>query len=163
MMPGPTGGDGVEPRRLRCRTVALGGFQQMNYVRELAPLVVEERIGSREETPAATSSEMLLAALGSCLGARIHANATAANIEVRSLELEVTADAAASTMWEPLGTQPGPVGFESIQVAVHIDADASPNALRKLIAHALLWSPVANTIHDPVHIDVALGRTLAES
>ena len=54
---------------------------------------------------------------------------------------------------------PGSVGFEAIRVSVHMQADASSEALRALIAHAVLWSPVANTIHDPVHLDVVLGRT----
>ncbi len=144
---------------VRCRTVALGGFKQLNYVRKLEPLTMEERFGPPEEAPIATPPETMLAALGSCLGARIQANAASASIIVRSLELEMEMDLAASTMWEPPGTSPNPVGFESIRVAVHMDADSSPEALRALIAHALLWSPIANTLHDPVHLDVTLGRT----
>jgi hypothetical protein len=40
---------------------------------------------------------------------------------------------------------------------VHIRADATLDALRAIVAHAVLWSPVASTLHDPVHLDVALG------
>jgi hypothetical protein len=50
-----------------------------------------------------------------------------------------------------------PVGFRAIRVAVHIDADASPEAIRALVAHAVLWSPIANTLHDPVNLDVTVA------
>ncbi len=145
------------PVVLRCRTVAAGGFKQLNYVRGLPPLRVEERFGPPDEMPVATPSELLLAALGSCLGAHIHANAAAGNIAVHSLQLDVEADVAASPMWKKPGGAPGPIGFEAIRITVHMAADAPPEALRAMIAHALLWSPVANTLHDPVHLDVALA------
>lgn len=141
---------------LRCRTVAAGGFRQLNYVRDLPPLLVEERFGPPDDVPVATPAETLLAALGSCLSAHIRANAASGSIVVHRLELNVEADAAASPMWDPLGQPPGPVGFEAIRVAVRMEAAASPEALKALVAHAVLWSPVANTLHGPVHLDVAL-------
>ena len=131
----------------------------MNYVRSLPALQIEERFGPVDEVPAATPSETLLAALGSCLSARVHANAASGNILVHGLEIEVEADIMPNSMWGPHGREPGPVGFETIRVAVHIQADATPDVLRALIGHALLWSPVANTLHGPVHLDIALGRT----
>jgi uncharacterized OsmC-like protein len=144
---------------LRCRTIATAGFKQMNYVRDLPPLPVEEQFGPLHGVPVATPSETLLAALGSCLSARIHANAALASIVVHSLELDLEVDVVTSSMWDPPGGTPKAVGFEAIRVEVHMSADTSPAALRALIEHAVLWSPVANTIHDPVHIDVTLGRT----
>ena len=150
------------PATLRCRTVAAGGFKQLNYVRALPPLPVEEHFGPPNEAPAVTPSEMLLAAFGSCLSAHIHANAASGSIAVRSLELDVEAEVARSPMWDARVPDPGAMGFETIRVAVRMDADASPEALRALIAHAVLWSPVANTLHGPVNLDVALvGAALA--
>ena len=143
-------------RTLRCRTVAAGRFTQMNYVRDLPPLLVEGRFGPPGDMPAATPSEALLAALGSCLSAHIHADAASGNIAVPGLELEVEAAGAASPRWDPRGGEPGPVGFESIRVSVHIQADAPLATLRALVAHALLWSPVGNTLHGPVNLDVAV-------
>ena len=149
------------PATLRCRTVAAGGFKQINHVRGLPPLPVEERFGPPDEAPAATPSEILLAAFGSCLSAHIHANAASGGIVVRSLELDVEADLAASSMWDARGQPPSVMGFEAIRVAVRMEADASPDALRALIAHAVLWSPVANTLHGPVDLDVALAAVAA--
>lgn len=150
-------------RTLRCHTVATGGFKQLNYVRGLPPLSVEERFGPPEDAPVTTPSETLLAALGSCLSAHIHADAASSSIVVHSLELYVEADVAASPMWDQLGRQPGPVGIEAIRVAVRMEADAAPETLRALVAHAVLWSPVANTLHGPVHLDVALTMPAAVS
>jgi uncharacterized OsmC-like protein len=151
----------VQPARaqLRCRTVAAGGFKELNYVRDLPPLIVEVRLGPPDATPAATPSETLLAALGSCLSARIQANAILGSILVHSLEVDLEADILTSPMWDLAGQAPGPLGFEMIRVAVHIQADASAEALRALVAHAVLWSPVANIIHGPVHLDVILDST----
>jgi uncharacterized OsmC-like protein len=149
------------PPALRCRTVAAGGFKQFNYVRDLPPLTVEERFGPPAEALVATPSETLLAALGSCLSAHIHANAALASIVVHSLELDLEAESAASSLWGPRDRPPKPIGFETIRVAVRIQADASPEALSALVAHAVLWSPVANTIHDQVHLEVIVGETVS--
>ncbi len=142
---------------LRCRTIATGSYKQANLIRTLPPLMVEERFGPPGDSPAATPSETLLAALGSCLSAHIHANAASGNVLVHSLEVEVEADLATNPKWLT-GQAPGPVGFEVIRIAVHMQADAPPEALRALVADALLWSPVANTLHDPVHLDVTLAE-----
>ena len=131
----------------------------MNYVRDLAPLTIEERFGPPTNYSAATPSETMLAALGSCLSARIHANAASGNIAVHSLELELEVDVMTGSMWDPPGHAPRSVGFEAIRVLVHMRADGSTEALHALIAHAVLWSPVANTIHDPVHLEVMLADT----
>ncbi len=143
-------------RTRRGRTVAAGRFTHMNYMRDLPPLPVEAAFGTSDDPPVATPSEALLAALGSCLSAHIHADAASGNIAVHGLELEVEADVAASPMWDPRGQGPGAVGFETIRVSVHIRADAPIETLRALVAHAVLWSPVGNTLHDPVDLDVTV-------
>src|SRR4051795_8595319 len=105
-------GAAVPPQRtLHCRTVAAGGFQNLNYVRRLPPIQVEERLGLAIDGVAATPSEILLAALGSCLAARIHADAMAGNIPTQSLAIEIEAEVATSPMWAPAGREPGPVGL----------------------------------------------------
>lgn len=143
-------------RTLRCRTASEAGFRHRNHIRDLPPLVVEERLGATGEAAVASPSEALLAALGSCLGARIHANAAAGSIHIDSLELHVEVDVGANPLWDPPGERARAVGFEAIRVAVHIESDASPEAARALVAHAVLWSPIANTLHDPVHLDVSV-------
>ena len=92
---------------------------------------------------------------------RIRANATIGNIDVANLVVEVEADLAVSPLWGNAGHEPNPVGFETIQVRVHMDADAPEAALRALIQHAMIWSPVANTLHAPIHLDVSLVPKIA--
>lgn len=152
----PSGSSGA-PARLRCRTVAAGGFKNLNYVRDLDPIPVEERLGPPDRAPVATPFETLLAALGSCLASRIHANATLGNITVQALELELDADVATSSMWRTDSDVPGPLGLDAIRIRVHLQADAAPAEPQSLIANALMLSPVANTLHGPVDLDVALA------
>ena len=101
-------------------------------------------------------STLLMATLGSCLLERIRANAAIGNIDIANLMLEIEADLAVSPLWGNAGQEPSPVGFEAIQVRVHMDADAPAAALQALIKHAMIWSPVANTLHAPIHLDVSL-------
>ena len=37
-----------------------------------------------------------------------------------------------------------------------MDADAPEAALQTLVQHAMIWSPVANTLHAPIHLDMTL-------
>ena len=149
-------------RTFKCRTVARGRFSQLNYIRDLPPQRVMEdepsgRAGeSLGETTAPNASEALLAALGSCLAVGIHANAVAQNLTVRSLELDVEADINTTSVWGAGDVSPKAIGFETIRVLVRLDADAPRARLAALIEHATLWSPVANTLHNPVHLDVEL-------
>jgi len=145
-------------RTLRCRTVADGHLRQMNYVRDLKPYAIEERIGPGREDAAPTPSEALLAALGSCLSVGIHANAVARFIPIRTLHLDLEADLDSTGAWGVAGVAPCRIGFEAVRITVHIDADASHEVLKELVAHVVLWSPAANTIHDPVHLDVVVTR-----
>src|ERR1700694_5296122 len=81
-----------ERKTLRCRTVTSGALTQLNWVRDLPPLRVEEWIGPTHASPTMTPSEILLVALGSCLSARIHANAASGSIVVRSLASDVAVE-----------------------------------------------------------------------
>ncbi|WP_428391767.1 OsmC family protein [Lichenicoccus sp.] len=142
---------------VQCRTVASGGSTNLNYVRDLAPIQVEERLGPPDKAPVATPFETLLAALGSCLASRIQANATLGNILVRELELVLDADIVTSSMWRAAIDVPRIPGLDAIRIKVHMDADASASELKTLIANSLMLSPVANVLHGPVDLDVALA------
>jgi hypothetical protein len=78
---------------------------------------------------------------------------------VRSLESDVQADVVTSPVWNAPGRVPQPVGFAAIRVSVYIEANTPAEALRASVAHAVPWSPVANTLDGPVHLDAALGGT----
>jgi uncharacterized OsmC-like protein len=151
----------IEPavtRTLRCRTVARGRLHQLNYIRDLPPQPVmeHEAEGLLGEATAPNASEALLAAFGSCLATGIHAGALAQRIPIRALELELEADISITAVWGPGDLHPKTIGFEIVRVSVRLDADAPREVLAALVRHATLWSPVANTLHNPVHLDVTL-------
>lgn len=159
----PKGGDRAgavrNVRTLACRTVATARLQQRHHIRDLPPIgsgagsPASETLLAEEEEP--HPSEMLLAALGACVTAGIQANAVARGIPLRKLEVHSRGEVDPSSLWGG-DRRPHPLGFESISIEVHVEADAPRDALRRLVDHAVLWSPVANTLHDPVHLDVAL-------
>jgi len=145
-------------RTLRCRTVTGDALQPLNYIRNLPPYALEGRLAPADDDAAPTPCEALLAALGSCLSIAIRANAVARVIAIKSLALDVEADCDTSAVWGVVGADgPKPVGFEAVRVTVRVEADAPRDVLRALVTNAVLWSPVANTVHDPVHLDVVLG------
>ena len=151
--------DPTATRTLRCRTVAHGQFQQLNFIRDLPPQPVMEPEpgGLLAEATAPNASEALLAAFGSCLAVGIHANAVAQRIPIRRLELELAADINTTAVWGAGDLQPKTIGFETVRVLVKLDADSPRATLEALVRHATLWSPVANTLHNPVHLDVVLA------
>jgi uncharacterized OsmC-like protein len=145
-------------RVVRCRTVAKGRFHQLNYIRDLPPAqpITDGKADNLLwDDFSASALEGLLAALGSCLAMGIHATAVARRIPIRRLELELEADIS-SAEWGSIGTEPAAVGFETVRVSVQLDAEATHESLAALVKHATLWSPVANTLHNPVHLDVHL-------
>jgi uncharacterized OsmC-like protein len=146
---------------LRCRTVVVGHSQHQTYIRDVPPQPMKEAAtgGLLTDASALSASEALLAAFGSCLAMGIHAHAAAKRIAIRSLELHLEADMDGRSGWVPGGLQAGPLGFENVRVSVQLDADAPRAVLAALVSHATLWSPVANTLHNPVHLDVALTDT----
>jgi uncharacterized OsmC-like protein len=152
-------------RTLRCRTVAKGRLSQLNYIRDLQPQAVSEVEPENlsGETSAPNASEALLAAFGSCLAIGIHANAVARGIIILALELELAADINTSAVWGAGNLTPHIIGFETIRVLVKLEAVAPRAMLEELVRHATLWSPVANTLHNPVHLDVTLAPALAHA
>ena len=152
----------VGTMRLACRTVATARLRQRHHIRDLEPFgsgagaidpAASETLLGEDEEP--HPSEMLLAALGACLTVSVQANAVARGIPLRKLEIHVSGDIEASALW---ATGPGrvrPLGFQSISVDVLIEADVPQGALKALVNYAVLWSPVANTLHDPVDLMVS--------
>ena len=143
-------------RTLACRTVATARLRQRHHIRDLEPFgsgagsaELDTLLGEDEEPH---PSEMLLAALGACLTASIQAHAGGRGIPLRKLAVHTKGDVEASALWATGPKRARPLGFQSITVDVLIEADVPQDALKSLVDHAVLWSPVANTLHDPVDL-----------
>jgi uncharacterized OsmC-like protein len=143
---------------LKAKTVCEGQFRNMTYVRDLAPMLIDEPPHLLGEDNAPNPSEAVLACLGACLSVGVHANATARGITLSKLELELEGDINVTAVWGVGDVDPAKaLGFTDVRVKIHLDGDASREDLEKLVEHANVWSPVANTLRNPVNVDVALG------
>jgi len=143
-------------RTVRCRTVAEGRrFRHLNYVRNLPAHVVDEPPVLLGDDTAPNPSEALLAALGTCVAVGLQANAVARGFGVRHIAVELEADINVTSVWGTGDLAPKPVGFEAIRLRVELDLDgATEEEKAELIRHAAQWSPVLNTIRQPVAVAV---------
>lgn len=144
-------------KTLKCKTVAEGRFRHLNFVRSLPPYIVDEPPALLGDDTAPNPSEASLAALGSCLAVGIHANAVAQGITVFKLEIELEGDLNITAVWGTGDLSDKPVGFTDVRAKVILEADRPRAELDALVAHARVWSPVANTFSRPVNLEVALG------
>ena len=146
-------------RTLKCRTVLEKRFRHLNYIRSLPEHVIDEPPQLLGDDTAPNPTEALLAALGSCISVGIHANAIARGIELYEVELELEGDINITSVWGvgDLGRDKV-LGLTDIRVNVRLDGNVSRDELAELVAHANDWSPVANTVRNPVSLRVGLAE-----
>jgi uncharacterized OsmC-like protein len=143
---------------LKTRTVCEGKFRNLNFVRSLPAHVIDEPPHLLGDDTAPNPSEAVLAALGSCLSVGLHANAVARGIRLTKLELELEGDINVTAVWGVGDLDPAKIlGFTDVRVKVHLEGDASRAKLEELVQHSNTWSPVANTLRNPVNVEVKLG------
>jgi uncharacterized OsmC-like protein len=143
-------------KTLKCKTVAEGKFRHANYIRNLAPYIVDEPPGLLGDDTAPNPSEASLAALGSCLAVGLHANAVHRGWTVNKLELELEGDLNITAVWGTGDVSEKPVGFTDVRVKVDMECEGIPKSeIDALVAHVKKWSPVANTFTRPVNLEVS--------
>jgi uncharacterized OsmC-like protein len=144
-------------KSLKVKTVCEGQFRNLTYVRDLPAHVIDEPPTLLGQDTAPNPSEAVLACLGSCLSVGIHANAVMRGITLTKLELELEGDINITGVWGIGDLSDKRLGFTDVRVKVELDGDASREELDELVAHANVWSPVANTLRLPVNMEVTLG------
>lgn len=143
-------------RTIRCRTVAEGKrFRHLNYVRNLPAHIVDEPPQLLGDDTAPNPTEALLAALGSCIAVGIQANAVAHGWTVRAIEVELEGDINITSVWGTGDLAPKPLGLTAVRIKARLDiGGASEAELDELVAHAAAWSPVLNTVRNPLPVSV---------
>jgi uncharacterized OsmC-like protein len=140
---------------LKAKTVCEGQFRMQTYVRDLAPMLIDEPPHLLGEDNAPNPSEALLATLGACLAVGVHANATARGIKLTRLEVGLEGDINVTAVW---GTgdldEAKTLGFSAIRVKIDAEGDAPKEEIDEIIAHSNVWSPVANTMRNNVALEV---------
>lgn len=96
--------------------------------------------------------EFLLHALAGCVTTTTVLHATARGIRINSLSTELVGNIDLQGLLALDDTVP--VGYESIRIRMHIDADCSDEELDDLLDFAKDHSPVCNTVCRPVPVVV---------
>ncbi|MGD9511109.1 MAG: OsmC family protein [Geminicoccaceae bacterium] len=104
------------------------------------------------EDKGATPVEYVLVALGSCLTAGIAAIAQNRNIQLRSVKATIEG---AMDLQGILGIDSDVRnGFDGIKVTFDVDADASPDEIRALVAQSQKRSAVFDIVTNPTNVTV---------
>lgn len=104
------------------------------------------------EDKGATPVELVLAGLASCLTAGVAAVAQVRDIQLRSVSATLEAGMDIRGI---LGADPDVRnGFDGIKVTYHIDADASPDDIKALVAQSQKRSAVYDILTNPTNVTV---------
>lgn len=131
-----------------------GGFQSEVRVRDFDPVPSDEPPALGGKDTAANPVEQILGALGNCLAVGYAANATAAGIELKGLDIDLEGDLDLSTF---LGLSEGHAGYEGVRARVRIDSDATAEQLDHLHNKVVSTSPVGHTLSRSIPLEVTLG------
>lgn len=140
------------------RTVLEGQYRTLSYVGDHEPVVVDEPLHLFGEDTAPAPGEIVLAALGGCLCVGIQAVATWKGVKLSHLEVSLEGDIGNPAAWGAGGAQKEPkdMGFQEIRVFVKIEGNADRATMDEIVRHANHFSPVANTMRNPIAFSIAL-------
>ncbi len=140
----------------KVHTVMQGQFRSWSFVGIHNPVVVDEPLHLFGENTAPAPGEIVLSALGGCLGVGITAVATERQIKLSRLEIFLEADIGNTAAWGAGGArrEPAQMGFQSIRVKVLVEGDASREELDEIVKTANYYSPVANTMRNPIAFSI---------
>jgi uncharacterized OsmC-like protein len=140
-------------------TVMQGQYRSLSYVGNHAPVVVDEPLHLFGEDTAPAPGEIVLSGLGGCLAVGISAVATWKQVKLSKLEIFLEADIGNPAAWGAGGAemQPPQMGFQAIRVKVLVEGDATREELDEIVRQANFYSPVANSMRNPIPMSVTLA------
>ncbi|MBB2162676.1 OsmC family protein [Gluconacetobacter sacchari] len=143
----------------KVHTVCEGQYRTLSYVGDHAPVVVDEPPHLFGQNTAPAPGEIVLSALGGCLAVGITAVATCRNVRLTRLELWLEGDISNTAAWGADGAdrRPEQMGFQRIRVRVAVEGDATPEEFDDIVQHANVFSPVANSIRNPIPMTIGLA------
>lgn len=140
----------------KVHTVAEGQYRTVSYINE-HEVVVDEPLHLFGQDTAPAPGEIVLSGLGGCLAVGITAVATWKQIKLTKLELFLEGDIGNPAAWGAGGaSKQGPeMGFQEIRIKVTIEGDATREELDEIVKHANQFSPVANTMRNPIAFGIS--------
>ena len=143
----------------KVHTVMQGMYRSLSYVGDHQPVMVDEPLHLFGENTAPAPGEVVLSGLGGCLAVGITAVATWKHVKLSRLEIFMEGDIGNPAAWGAGGaTKDAPeMGFQAIRVKVMIEGDASREVLDDIVQHANFYSPVANSMRNPILFEIAIS------
>jgi len=143
----------------KVHTVMQGMYRSLSYVGDHQAVVVDEPLHLFGEDTAPAPGEIVLSGLGGCLAVGITAVATWKQVKLSTLEIFLEADIGNPAAWGAGGApmQPEQMGFQDIRVKVLIEGDATREELAEIVKQANFYSPVANSMRNPIPFSIALA------
>ena len=143
----------------KIHTIVDGQYRTLSYVGDHAPVVVDEPLHLFGQDTAPAPGEVALSGLGGCLAVGITAVATDRGVKLSRLEVFIEGDIGNPAAWGAGGALMAPkdMGFQAIRVRVEVEGDASREELDAIVKHANMYSPVANSMRNPIPFDIKLA------
>jgi len=144
----------------KVRTEMEGQYRSLSYVGNHAPVVVDEPLHLFGQDTAPAPGEIVLSGLGGCLAVGITAVATWKQVKLSKIEIHMEGDIGNPAAWGAGGAlekKPLEMGFQAIRVKVVIEGDATREQLDEIVLHANYYSPVANTMRNPIPFEISLA------
>ncbi|MEX0374425.1 OsmC family protein [Spiribacter pallidus] len=139
-------------------TVVEGQYRTISHVRG-HEVVVDEPLHLFGEDTAPAPAEVVLSALGGCLAVGITAIATWKQIPLKKLELHLEGDIGNPAAWGAGGHEAAPedMGIQAVRVRVDIEGDAPRETLDEIVQRANFYSPIGNTVRNPIDFEITLA------
>lgn len=143
----------------KVHTVMEGQYRSLSYVGNHAPVVVDEPLHLFGQDTAPAPGEIVLSGLGGCLAVGITAVATLKQVQLSKLEIFLEGDIGNSAAWGAGGAQKTApeMGFQAIRVKVLVEGDATREVLDEIVQQANFYSPVANSMRNPIAFEISLA------
>ena len=141
----------------KVHTVTEGQYRTISHVNQ-HEVVVDEPLHLFGEDTAPAPGEIVLSGLGGCLAVGITAVATWKQVKLTKLEVFLEGDIGNPAAWGAGGAEmkPEDMGFQEIRVKVLVEGDATREELDEIVKHANYFSPVANTMRNPIPFSISL-------
>lgn len=143
----------------KVHTIVDGKFRTLSFVGDHTPVVVDEPPHLFGQDTAPAPGEIVLSGLGGCLSVGITAVATQRQVKLTKIEVFLEGDIGNPAAWGAGGAEklPAEMGFQQIRVKVLIEGDAPRDVLDDIVRHANMYSPVANTMRNPIAFAIDLA------
>ena len=146
----------------KVHTVMQGMYRSLSYVGDHQPVVVDEPLHLFGENTAPAPGEIVLSGLGGCLAVGITAVATWKQVKLTKLEIFLEGDIGNPAAWGAGGAkkEAPEMGFQAIRVKVALEGDATREVLDEIVQHANFYSPVANSMRNPIAFEISMAPTV---